>query len=281
MESMLALKRVLTMDEVAHGYRVLCSLYPHIPSLIIWRGWEYAAYQRYTLDEPALDLGCGDGRFVRLIWPTVRDVIGIDLDNDIAEVAKASGIYREVKVGPAHELPFESNYFASVFANCSLEHMDRLSEVFENVSRCLRPAGKFLFSVVTDKLLEWATLPLLLRLIGEPKRAASLLHEYIEYHHMINLFSPQAWAEQLSEADLVSEDYIPIVPELTARFFLLLDHLWHVPREGGEVGDALPGIFATWPNFGLGIEEILRGLLHMERDWNHCGGAVFCVRKKG
>jgi SAM-dependent methyltransferase len=274
-------QNLLSVEEILRGYGIVSKLYPYIPSLTLWRSWEYAAYQRYTLDEPALDIGCGDGRFFRLVWPSARDVIGIDLDSSTAEVARASGIYREVKIGPAHELPLKPNYFASVFANCSLEHMDHLPEVFQNISQCLRPGGMFLLSVVTDKLLQWSTLPLLSEVMGQPERAASLSSGYMTYHHMVNLFSPEAWAEQMVDVDLLPQDYIPIVPEITARLFLLLDQVWHLPAKGGEVGDILEKELVTWKSFDSGFEQIFRAFLHMEKDWKNCGGAVFCVRKKG
>lgn len=258
---------------------MVSQLHPYHPSVVLWRVWEYAAYQRHTLDEPALDMGCGDGLFFRLVWPHIRDVIGLDIDVAVAEAAKRSGVYREVHVVPSYDLPFESNRFASVFANCSLEHMDQLPEVFRQVSRCLRPGGKFLFSVATDKLLEWTPLPLLLRLVGETARGEFLQSEYVKYHHLVQQFSPKTWAGQLAKADLTVEDYIPIVPEFTARLFLFLDQLWHIPYGGQEVGDRLPAIFASWPNFNSGLEQILSGFLSMERDWATCGGAVFCARK--
>jgi SAM-dependent methyltransferase len=272
-------KRLLTTDEVTRGYQVLNRLYPHIPPLIIWRGWEYAAYRRFTLDEPVLDIGCGDGRFFRLVWPGIGDAVGLDINPGIVEVATNSTTYRDVYVAPAYDLPFESGSFASVFANCSLEHMDHLSDVFRHISRCLCPRGKFLFSVVTEKFLEWAMLPLLLQLVGAPDQAKFLQSSHSQYHHLVNAFSPEIWTAQLSEAHFEIEEYIPILPEITARVFLLLDHLWHVPFEHGEVGDMIPGIFARSPNFGPGLEAILQGLLLLERDWTSCAGAVFFARK--
>jgi SAM-dependent methyltransferase len=272
-------KRLLTTDEVTRGYHELNGLYPHIPPLIVWRGWEYAAYRRFTLGEPVLDVGCGDGRFFRLVWPEIQDVVGLDIDSDVVEAAKNAGIYRKVHVAPAYDMPFESGGFASAFANCSLEHMDDLTEVLRHIARCLRPGGKFVFSVVTSELLDWTMLPLLLRIMREPDRANALHSSYLEYHHMANVFSSEEWVHQLSESHLLVEGYIPIVPELTARFFLFLDQLWHLPFQDGELGHIFPGVFATWPNFGSGFEEILRGFLLLERDWDTCAGAVFCARK--
>jgi SAM-dependent methyltransferase len=98
----------------------------------IWRAWEYAAYQRFTLPEPVLDAGCGDGRFFRLVWPAVQDVIGVDMDSGVANWARQTGIYRAVHTTRANQLPFPPETFASAFANRSPEHMD------ENLTKLLR-----------------------------------------------------------------------------------------------------------------------------------------------
>lgn len=62
------------------GYDAVSTLYPYIPPLSHWRAWEYAAYQHYKLDGRILDLGCGDGRYFRLIWPDANEVIGVDMN---------------------------------------------------------------------------------------------------------------------------------------------------------------------------------------------------------
>ena len=269
----------LTPNEVMAGYRVLGQLYPYIPPMVIWRAWEYAAYRRYALTEPVLDIGCGDGHFFRLLWPNVRDVVGIDIDPDVVVAAQQSEIYREVHAAPAHALPFASERFASIFANCSLEHMDHLAEVLAEISRCLRPGGTFLLSVVTEKFTEWTTLPLLLRNVGESDRAAALQADYIAYHHLVNPLTPGAWTEHLVAAGMHVEDHVPLLPELTGRLFLLLDHLWHIRCAAGEVGDRLPELFASWSDFQGGLEELMYGLLRLEPNWDVGCGAIFYARK--
>ena len=65
---------ILGSAELLAGYDAVCALYPHVPPLSHWRAWEYAAYRRFRADGRTLDLGCGDGRYFRLIWPRIRDV---------------------------------------------------------------------------------------------------------------------------------------------------------------------------------------------------------------
>lgn len=275
------MKQILLSEaDVLSGYDTVSQLYPHIPSLVLWRAWEYAAYQRYTLSEPVLDIGCGDGRFFRLIWPQSGEVIGVDMDAYIAEMARQSGVYREVYVIPAHQLPLPGQNFASAYANCSLEHMDHLPQVLKGICQSLFPGGYFLFSAVTDKFLQWASLPLLVDKIGEPQRARTLQAEFEAYHHLVNPLPVQVWIECLEEAGFEVLEHTPILPELTSYLFLFLDHLWHVRRLGGELGDLLYPYLTALPRFPQAFRQILVGVLQMEKDWSIGSGAIFWARRK-
>lgn len=271
---------LLNPAQVAAGYASLIELYPHIPPMILWRGWELAAYRRFLLSDPVLDIGCGDGRYFRFVWPGIRDVSGVDMDPEVAQAARLSGVYREVYVSAAHELALPAEAFQSAFANCSLEHMDRLPEVLAGIQRSLRPGGTFLLSVVTDKWIDWATLPLLVEKVGELKRAQSLLTDYISYHHCVNCLAPEHWAGLLDAAGFEVLEHIPLVPEMTGRFFLFLDNLWHVRSSERELGEKLLDRFSTTPRFGDGLKSVLAGLLKMESDWSIGCGAVFHAAKR-
>jgi len=265
--------------EVLAGYRALSGLYPKILPMIIWRGWEYAAYRKYTLDEPVLDLGCGDGEFFRLVWPHVHNVIGVDYEEAVAKRARTSGVYREVLCCRAHEIPFKQSSFSAVFANCSLEHMDCLDDVLRAVSLSLRPGGKLLCSVVTEHFCTWMTLPLLVEVLGIQELSNNVRGQYLSYHHLVNPLSVEDWKRRIEHAGLTIEDHVPILPEVTGRLFLLFDQLWHVAGSHGEIGDVLYRSFSTKINLAAGLEQTLEGILSMEQDRRVCCGAVFSARK--
>lgn len=246
----------------------------------MWRGWEYAAYQRYQLKEPVLDIGCGDGRFFQLMWPQVKAVVGIDSDQASLATAKESGVYTRVLLTGAQQLPFPQGSFASAFANCSLEHMDHLDTVLRNIFCSLQPGGTFLLSVVTNKFLEWASLPLLIRLVSEPERARSVQTDYENYHHLVNPLPFEKWVDRLQGAGFEVTEYVPILPEMTSRLFLFLDHLWHVRRPEGELGDLMYPLIAGLPQFSTGFQQVLSGFLQMETHWDITSGAVFQARRK-
>ena len=79
--------------------------------LSIWRAWELAAYRRYTLQEPILDVGCGDGLYFKLVWPSVRQVTGVDISPDSIREAEKSGVYQSVHECSALEMPFQPDKF--------------------------------------------------------------------------------------------------------------------------------------------------------------------------
>ena len=270
---------LLHPDEVLKGYDVLSELYPHIPSLSIWRAWEYAAYQRYQLAEPVLDLGCGDGRYFHLLWPQINDVIGVDISPEVAEAARQSGVYRETVAIPAHQLPFPTERFSSVFANCSLEHMDHLSDTLKATCRSLHMNGTFLLSVVTEHFIDWTMLPLLIGRAGERDLAKKIQNEYEAYHHLTSPFSPEIWVERLEAGGFEVLEHIPILPEITSRLFLFLDQLWHLKTHEGEFGNDMHSFLVGLSEFPRNFRHVLDGILKMERDWSTGSGAVFWARR--
>jgi SAM-dependent methyltransferase len=272
----------LTSGEILHGYDVVGNLYPWIPSMITWRGWEYAAYRRFALPEPVLDVGCGDGRFFRLVFPNLHDVHGVEADPGVADAATRSGVYRAVHVSPAHLLPLPGAAFASAFANCSLEHMDRLPDVLRGIYESLEPGGVLLFSVVTNRFVEWSPLRLLLDAVGEPARAAAVQRGHEEYHHLVNAFSVEGWIERLREAGFELLHHIPVLTEMTGRLFLLADQLWHVRQAGadgvGELGDVLYPYLRGTPRFQEGFRQVLAGILEMENGGEGIGAVLHARR---
>jgi len=269
----------LSVEEVLKGYDAVWPLYPYVPPMNLWRAWEYIAYKRYVLPEPMLDIGCGDGGFFRLIWPDIKKVVGVDREPAVVKAAEQSGIYSQVYLTEAHQLAVPPESFASAFANCSLEHMSHLPEVLKIIYHSLQPGGLFLFSVVTDKFIKWASLPLLIAEMGDQNWSQKLQDAHEIYHHLVNPLPNAEWVKQLEMTGFEVIDLISIMPELTSKLFLFLDNTWHVKNPRGEIGDALHGYLSKIPNFPQAFREIFSGILKMERDWNVGSGTVFLARK--
>lgn len=267
-----------TIDAIERACRDVAALYPWVPSLILWRGWEQAVYRRYALPEPVLDIGCGDGRFFRHVFPACRDVVGVELDPAVADAALASGVYRTVHRIAADALPASDERYGSAFANCSLEHMDHLPRVLRGVHASLRPGAPFLCSVVTDRFVQWSPLPVILAAAGAADRARDVQVGHERYHHLVNPWPRARWRAAFEEAGFAVEEEVPIVPELTARLFLFIDQFVHLPHEAGEWHGPLSAYLQRFPSFHEGFVRILSDLLSMETNWDDGMGAVFWLR---
>lgn len=275
-----ALLKTLSMDDVNNAYRILAGFYEYVPPMIIWRAWEYAAYKGYTLAEPVLDLGCGDGRFFRLLWPEISDVVGIDADPFVVEQAKGAGLYKAVHLCSADKLPVQPSSFSTVFANCSLEHMNNIGDVIGEVSRCLRPDGAFVLSVVTNYWSEMDILSDLIGLGGATELADSLRRRYIEYHNLVNPFSIDKWIAMLEADGFAVTEYCPIVPKMTGKFFMFLDHLWHLQAGSGEFGSVLYKDLKNIHNFQNKFCTMLNAMLETEDDSNvYLGVVIRAIRR--
>jgi SAM-dependent methyltransferase len=212
----------------------------------------------------------------------LTEVIGVDHNRNVADAAVRSGIYSQVHVAAAHEVPEASGTFDYVFANCSLEHMERLEDVLAEIYRCLKPGGRLLCSVVTDRFVHWALLPQFVAMAGFAGAAEQLQQDFMAYHNLANPLPPEEWEQKFTAAGLLVEQHIPIVPMFSSGLFLMIDNLWHVKRRrGGEMGDTIMPFLSANPNFPQGFRDVIAGLLHMERDREDCSGAVFLAKKSG
>lgn len=259
----------------------MAKLYGSVPPLSMWRAWETAAYRKFKISQPVLDVGCGDGDFFRLIWPRVREVVGVDADPRVTKLAKESGIYRDVITVNAHDMNFTKGAFGSCFANCSLEHMDNLDGVLERVSHAVKARGEFLLSVATDNFAEWNSVPGILREAGYGTAAAEMQQQFLGYHHLVNPLPSNVWRTKIENAGFAVEAFVPIIPEFSSRVFLALDSAWHLVRSGGsELGSAMHERFRTIPRFEKHARAIVGGLFGMDTAWQETSGAVFFARRK-
>jgi SAM-dependent methyltransferase len=268
----------LSIEDLEEGWRAAAALYPWYPSMILWRGWEFAAYRKFALPEPVLDIGCGDGRFFRLLFPDSRDVVGVELDPGTAHNAIHSGVYRDVHVMAADALPASAERFGSAFANCSLEHMDNLHGVLSRIHASLRPGAPFLCSVVTDRFTAWSPLPIVLDAAGAPELAREVQRGHEAYHHLVNALSREEWRAAFERAGFVVEQLMPIIPELAARLFLFLDQVVHLPFEAGECSEPLAEYLRRFPAFPQEFPRVLSAIMAMEQNDADGAGLVAWLR---
>ncbi|WP_107667803.1 class I SAM-dependent methyltransferase [Cyanothece sp. BG0011] len=103
-----------------------------------------------TLPHPSyvLDLGCGTGRLLNRLALTFPDLqgIGVDLSPEMLKQARDKNQHHPRLIftqGNAESLPCAENQFDAVFNTISFLHYPNPQQVFKEVSRVLKPEGKF------------------------------------------------------------------------------------------------------------------------------------------
>jgi ubiquinone/menaquinone biosynthesis C-methylase UbiE len=103
-----------------------------------------------TGDERVLDVGAGTGAFSFALAPRVREVVAVEIDEELAARARADAPPNvEVIVGDGEHLPLESFSFDIAGTLRTLHHTRRPELLMAELARVTRPGGTIL---VVDQL---------------------------------------------------------------------------------------------------------------------------------
>jgi SAM-dependent methyltransferase len=157
------------------------------------------------LEEPVLDLGCGDGHFASITFPSPLTV-GIDPAVESLREAQGRGSYRWVSRSLGGALPFPAAAFPTVISNSVLEHIPELDPVLSEIARVLRRGGRFIFCVPGNHFGELLFFSQLAQRVGWPAMAQSYERYFnrISRHHHCD--SVERWEHRLARVDLQIED---------------------------------------------------------------------------
>jgi malonyl-CoA O-methyltransferase len=122
----------------------------HFPSTIDPRIQHVQVLLKYfgpLTDKRVLDVGCGKGRFARVLHDQYpgADIWGLDISEEMLRFVPA-GIH--ALAGSMTELPFADSAFNFVYATESLEHAVEIERAVNEMCRVLEPGGKL---VIIDK----------------------------------------------------------------------------------------------------------------------------------
>jgi len=92
-----------------------------------------------------LDLGCGSGRYLRLLRPQrPRVAIGVDFSPEM--LARARGLCAPLVRGELRALPFAERSFDLVVSGLVVGHVPELAGFLREVSRVMRQGGTVVYS---------------------------------------------------------------------------------------------------------------------------------------
>ena len=102
-----------------------------------------------------LDIGCGQGRVLKLLASRANRAIGVDIDSDARQLARAELLLAGVencslRKGNMYELPFVDAEFDTVILDDVLGSADEPVLALCEARRLLKPAGRLLILAATD-----------------------------------------------------------------------------------------------------------------------------------
>jgi SAM-dependent methyltransferase len=140
------------MFEVDNGWQASANAW------IADMGEEGDFGRRYVLDRvmlqralaraprTALDVGCGEGRFCRMLKQHGIEVAGVDPTQELIEAARARDTDTVYLDGIAERLPFHNHTFDLVISYLSLIGIPNIEEAIPEMARVLVPGGTLLIA---------------------------------------------------------------------------------------------------------------------------------------
>ena len=140
-----------SFDESSHDNE-------HFPSTIDPRIYHVKLIREHLGDlhgKRVLDVGCGKGRFLRILREQEpgADLWGLDISEEMLRYVPA-GIH--TRAGSMTELPFEDRYFDGAYATESLEHAVEIEKAVAEICRVVKPGGRI--AIIDKNAEQWGKL---------------------------------------------------------------------------------------------------------------------------
>lgn len=146
-------KKLLRMPLPPKPYEVICQKEAELFGLHRSENGEYFPGFRVTSADTVVDVGCGVGGACVFAADEGAEVIGVDIDPDMIEVAKkrlreeTSSRRWQAHLSDSNPLPLESATATKVICQEVLEHVDDPASMLSELARIGRPGALYLLSV--------------------------------------------------------------------------------------------------------------------------------------
>lgn len=224
----------------------------------------------HLVKRPILDLGCGDGFFIKTAYPKKTIDIGLDLLNSRAEQSRPLNIYSKILYFDGVHIPKEDKSVQTVVSNCVLEHVEEILPLLKDTARVLKPGGYFLTSVMAAA---WEDNLLGTRIAGSWYR--NFMKKKQDHH---NLLTEKEWTRLFKKAGF---EIVEVHGYVSPRNAHLLD-LAHYLSAPSLISHISFKRWVAWKQWHEPLRVIRRVLPVLEESMTsqHSSSAYFYVLKK-
>lgn len=195
------------------------------------------------LEPRALDVGCGDGWLAATAFAEPL-FAGLDRRGNRAREARQRGAHRWLLAADATALPFRDGSFGSVLANSVLQVVPDVEQAVAEAARVLRPGGRFLFTVPSERFADFLLGSAAFRALGWPRLARGYGAWFNHHSGHCTVEGQAAWAARVERHGLRVERCRPYLSAAGHRAFDL-GHYLGLPR---LVSKQLTGRWLAFPN---------------------------------
>ena len=183
-------------------------------ALALERVLECHILSRKEFLRPVLDIGCGDGIFVDVLFKEDIDV-GVDLDAAELERCKNHGKHKELILSGANQIPKPDKYFKTIFANSVLEHIPDVQGVLKEAARLLADDGKIYFTLPTEKFEQYTLGFQLLSMLKLKDLAKSFTRFFNRFWKHYHCHDRAGWSRLFEEHGLRVSDCREYDPKIS------------------------------------------------------------------
>ena len=103
-----------------------------------------------------LDIGCGQGRILKLLASRTHRAVGVDIDSDARRLARAELLLAgspncSLRHGDMYSLPFDNQEFDTIILDGVLDDAERPTDVITEALRLLKTGGRVLLLSATGE----------------------------------------------------------------------------------------------------------------------------------
>lgn len=182
------------------------------PSQAFWRYFEVQALRRVHCERPILEIGCGDGQFSSFVFSAIDEAVDINPRAVERCLAISGRLYGRVRCLDVREIALQDEGFATVYANCVLEHVPEIERVLAGCFRGLRPGGQLVITIPLARMNEHLVFPW--------KWYARLRQRQLAH---LNLMSENSWEDLLRRIGFSEMEFRPYLSGQACRFWDTID----------------------------------------------------------